>query len=85
MLVKIKEILNSLRFWQVTFATGFILAGHYLPDMSFLWNSLAAWLATVAGIGTLDSIAEKSSGSTVSVGNPSDASRVTVNTSPSDQ
>lgn len=56
---KLKEILNSPRFWQVTLATAFVLAGYYLPGHEFLWNTLAAWLAAVAGIGTLDSVATK--------------------------
>jgi len=56
---KLLDLLNSIRFWQVTLATAFVLLGHYLPDLSFLWNTLATWLATVAGIGTLDSIAVK--------------------------
>lgn len=59
---KMKELFNSLRFWQVTAATAFVLLGHYLPDLSFLWNTLAAYLATVAGIGTADSVAKKISG-----------------------
>ncbi len=59
MVAKIGELLNSIRFWQVTLATAFVLLGHYLPDLSFLWNTLAAYSATVAGIGTLDSVATK--------------------------
>lgn len=59
MIDKIKGLLNSLRFWQVTGATVFVILGHYLPDLSFLWNSLAAWAAAVAGIGTVDSAATK--------------------------
>ncbi len=79
MIAKVTDLLNSLRFWQVTFAAAFVLAGHYLPD-PFLWNTLATWLGAVAGIGTLDSVATKMSSPTVSVGNPSDTSTVTVNT-----
>lgn len=63
MVVKVKELVGSIRFWQVTFATGFLILGHYLPNDAFLWNALAGWLGTVAGIGTLDSVAEKVSGS----------------------
>ncbi len=62
MFEKIKEVLNSLRFWQVTAATVFVLLGHYFPESNFLWNTLAAWLATVAGIGTVDSAAKKLAG-----------------------
>ncbi len=82
MIQKIAALLNSVRFWQVTGATAFILAGHYLPDQSFLWNSLAGWLAAVAGIGTLDSVATKMAGTTgdttVNVSNPSDTASVNV-------
>jgi len=59
MIDKIKQVLNSLRFWQVTGAMVFVLLGHYLPDLAFLWNTLATWAATVAGIGTVDSAATK--------------------------
>lgn len=62
MMEKIGGVLNSLRFWQVTGAMIFVLLGHYVPDMSFLWNTLAAYFATVAGIGTLDSVATRVSG-----------------------
>lgn len=62
MIQKLKDLFNSIRFWQVTAATAFVLLGHYLPDQVFLWNSLAAYLATVAGIGTADSIARKIGG-----------------------
>ena len=56
---KIRELMSSVRFWQVTAGTVFLLLGHYFPGQEFLWNVLAGWLATVAGIGTLDSIAVK--------------------------
>ncbi len=59
MFEKIKELLNSVRFWQVTAASAFVLLAHYFPESSFLWNTIAAWLGTVAGIGTLDSVAKK--------------------------
>ena len=59
MLDKLKELLNSVRFWQVTLGTFFVLAGHYLPGLEFLWNTLAGWMAAVAAIGTLDSVAIK--------------------------
>lgn len=59
---KLKDLFNSVRFWQVTLATVFVLLGHYAPGMDFLWNTLAGFLATVAGIGTLDSVASKISG-----------------------
>lgn len=59
---KLKELFGSIRFWQVSSATSFVLLGHYFPDAQFLWNTLAAWLAAVASIGTLDSVASRISG-----------------------
>lgn len=59
MIEKIKELLNAPRFWQVTLAAVFLILGHYLPNLEYLWNVLAGWQAAVAGIGTLDSVATK--------------------------
>jgi len=59
MVEKIKELLNSVRFWQVTAGSLFLILGHYLPNFEFLWNVLAGWMATVATVGTLDSVAVK--------------------------
>lgn len=59
MIEKVTALFGSVRFWQVTLATLFVLAGHYLPDLAFLWNTLAGYLAAVAGIGTLDSVASR--------------------------
>lgn len=56
---KIKELVNSIRFWQATLATLFVILGHYMPGFEFLWNSLAAYVAVVLGVGTLDSVATK--------------------------
>jgi len=78
MIAKFTDLFNSIRFWQVTAATAFVILGHYAPGYEFLWNALAVWLGTVAGIGTLDSVATKMSSPTVSVGNPSDTSTVNV-------
>lgn len=61
---KISLLLGSVRFWQVTAASAFVLLGHYWPGMEFLWDTLAAWLATVTAIGTLDSVANKIGGQT---------------------
>ncbi len=55
---KLNGILNSIRFWQVTVGMLFVLLGHYFPEMQFLWNTLAGYVATVVGIGTLDSVAK---------------------------
>ena len=56
---KLVELINSIRFWQTTLGTIFVILGHYLPNMEFLWNTLAAYLGVVISIGTLDSIAVK--------------------------
>ena len=59
---KIMSVLSSIRFWQLTVATAFVLVGHYFPQGQFLWNTLAAFLATVVGVGTADSVAQNISG-----------------------
>ena len=62
MIEKVKSILSSIRFWIVTFTAvvailiGIEKSGFVLAD--FL-NVAQIWLLGVAGIGTLDSIAEK--------------------------
>jgi len=56
---KLLELIGSIRFWQVTLGTVFVLLGHYLPDMEFLWNTIATYFGVVIGIGTLDSVATK--------------------------
>lgn len=59
---KIGVLFTSIRFWQMTLAALFVLLGHYFPGMEFLWDTLAAYLAAVTGIGTLDSVATRISG-----------------------
>jgi len=62
MLNKLKKIVGSVRFWIVTLAWGSAyLAGIETDGFSLLdlLDSISKWLATVAGIGTLDSIATK--------------------------
>lgn len=54
---KIKGILGSVRFWIVTLAA---VTG-VLEGQDFL-NVVQVWLAAVAAIGTLDSVATKISG-----------------------
>jgi hypothetical protein len=62
MLEKIVRVLGSLRFWIVTLTaviavlTGVEKSGFSMVD---LLNTIQVWLLAVAGIGTLDSIAEK--------------------------
>lgn len=62
MQTKIKEILGSVRFWllvstAITAILGAIVSGDI--DASFVFNTVQALFIGVAGIGTLDSIAEK--------------------------
>jgi hypothetical protein len=59
---KVLDLIGSARFWQITMAAGAVLAAHYIPDLEFFFHTLATWLAAVAGIGTLDSVAERFSG-----------------------
>lgn len=56
---KVKELLNSIRFWQLTLAMFAVLAAHYFPQLEFFFTTVAAYLATVVGIGSLDSFAVK--------------------------
>lgn len=62
---KVTVLFNSIRFWQLSFAAVFLLLAHYFPGMEFLWNTLAAYLAAVTGIGTLDSVASRFAGTKV--------------------
>lgn len=62
MKTKIKEILGSVRFWllvttAITAILGAIVSGEI--NAEFIFNTLQALFIGVAGIGTLDSIAEK--------------------------
>lgn len=65
MLSKIKKILGSVRFWIITLTaiTGMLtlveLHGFLVSD---LMGVITTWLGTVAGVGTLDSIAQNISG-----------------------
>lgn len=60
---KFIAILNSTRFWVIT-ATALVavinakIAGSL--DMNFVLVTVKTWLIAIAGVGTLDSIAEKS-------------------------
>ena len=56
---KIIAILGSVRFWMVTLAAASVYVGLVQAngfDLKALLDTIAAWLATVAGIGTLDKI-----------------------------
>ena len=58
---KLKAVLGSLRFWLITITAALAIA-------EILWGGteviriLEAWLITVVGIGTLDSVAMKIGG-----------------------
>jgi len=54
-----KEILSSPRFWQLTVAAIAQLLQHYGVIDSFVANTLTAWLASVALVGSADSVAMK--------------------------
>ena len=55
---KIKVILGSVRFWMATVIAVFAIAKHYGVDEGLL-TILQVWMATVLGVGTLDSVATK--------------------------
>lgn len=61
MFTKIKELFSSIRFWIVTFAAiaGILSLISQGADMSAILNAITVYFTTVAGIGTLDSIATK--------------------------
>jgi len=65
MLDKIKKVVGSLRFWILTLTaitaviTGIEKSGFNLVS---LLDTIQVWLLAVAGLGTLDSIAQNISG-----------------------
>lgn len=56
---KIALLFTSVRFWQLTFATIFVILGHYFPGLEFMWNALATYLAAVTAVGTIDKASAK--------------------------
>ena len=57
MWTKVKGILGSIRFWQITLAAASVYAGFVIANgfnLPVLLDSIAIWLGTVAGIGTFD-------------------------------
>ena len=60
---KIKELLGSLRFWIVTLTaiTAILAALQDGQSLGYILDIVTIYLGAVAGIGTLDSIAQKSS------------------------
>lgn len=62
MRAKIVALLGSIRFWVITLgAASAFLAGVEKSgfNLASLLDTITVWLAAVAGVGTLDSIAEK--------------------------
>lgn len=65
MIEKVGKILSSVRFWIVTLAAASVYVGVVQQngfDLKALLDALGIWLGTVAGIGTLDSVAQNISG-----------------------
>lgn len=53
---KLLAILGSVRFWMITMGSLSILAGHYFPSTQFFFDTIAAWLGLVTGVGTIDKV-----------------------------
>ena len=57
MLQKLLSIVSSVRFWLLTLAAASVYVGLVQAngfDLKVLLDTVAAWLATVAGVGTID-------------------------------
>lgn len=58
---KILKLLGSLRFWIITLGSTAVYLG-LVEANGFHWNvlfdSIAIWLGTVAGVGTIDKFSE---------------------------
>ena len=61
MKTKIKELLGSIRFWIVTLTAIVAILESSVAGFDFagILEIIKVYLVTVAGIGTLDSVAEK--------------------------
>ena len=62
MVTKLKELVNSLRFWQITLAgiAGFLSeVANNGYDSSKLLLFVAGWLTAIVAIGSADSVAVK--------------------------
>ena len=61
MIEKLLDIVSSVRFWLITLGAASVFAG-LVQVNGFEWKTLfdtvALWLATVAGIGTIDKFGE---------------------------
>jgi len=62
MLAKLLLIVGSVRFWLITLAAASVYAG-LVQVNGFEWkpllDTLGIWLATVAGVGTVDKFSTK--------------------------
>ena len=57
MFAKLLAIVGSVRFWLITLAAASVYAGLLQAngfDWKTLFDTLASWLAVVAGVGTVD-------------------------------
>jgi hypothetical protein len=67
MLNKVKQILGSVRFWFVTIGATVAILAHLGVIDPEIQKIVLAWLGTVTGIGTVDSIATKIGGTQTDV------------------
>lgn len=61
---KLKALFSSVRFWIVTLTAAVAVLENYVQSgaIDAYFDIVKVWLGTVAGIGTLDSVAEKFGG-----------------------
>lgn len=58
---KILNLVSSVRFWMITLAAASVYVGTVQAngfDLKALLDSIATWLGIVAGVGTVDKIAQ---------------------------
>lgn len=58
---KLQALFSSIRFWIVTLTAATAILENYVGGgaIEAYFDIVQVWLATVAGIGTLDSVAQK--------------------------
>lgn len=59
MLAKIKVLLSSIRFWQLTLAAASEVTALVKPDLATVLHVISMWLVGVAAIGTIDKATQK--------------------------
>lgn len=64
MFSKLAALFGSIRFWQITFAAVTEIAAHFTSGPNGIYHVVAAWLASIATIGTVDKAA-KSAATTI--------------------